>query len=176
MLFPMREEFIRGLYEKHFELVYKYCLSKLRHDEDAADDCAHAVFESAAENYERLKTHPNTLGWLMLTAKHMIRRRWRKNGKDALRNIPLDLLTSVPDGRDPFDSVELTEKDIAGITEQVLSALSPGEEEIYRHFYREKLSYAETAQRMGISEKAARARLARVKAKLMKRIIYFIGE
>ena len=172
----MREEFMRELYEKHFELVYKYCLSKLRHDEDAAAEVAHAVFEAAGEKYESLREHPNKLGWLMQTAKHMIRRRWTRSAKEAAKNIPLELVTALPDGRDPFDSVELTEGDIKRITAEVLSGLSPGEREIYELFYRRKLTYAETAASLGVSEKAARARLARVKAKLTKRIIYFLGE
>lgn len=172
----MREEFIRGLYEQYFGLVYKYCLSKLRHDEDAADETAHAVFDSAAESWEKLREHPNILGWLMLTAKNLIRRRWRDGGRDKLRSIPLELIVSVPDPRDPFDSVELSDKDIAGITEQVLSGLSPAEREIYELFYRSNLPYPDIAEKLGISEAAVRARLARVKAKLMKRIIYFLGE
>ncbi len=166
----MRDEFLRMLYEKHFETVFNYCLPKLGFDNDAAADCAHAVFDEAEKKYEKLKDHPNLLGWLMTTAKHKLHKAWRRSSLERLRLIPLDLAEAVPDGGDPFDAVELTDSDIKRITEVVLSGLSQNELEIYRLFYREDLGFAQIAQKLGISEKAARARLARVKAKLKNRI------
>ncbi len=166
----MRDEFLRMLYEKHFEKVYKYLLPKLGFDKDAAADCAHEVFDEAGKKYDELKGHPNILGWLMTTAKHRLHKHWRANARAAARSVPLELAASIPDGRDPFDAVELTEGDIADVTQTVLSGLGESEYAIYRLFYVEGLSFAETAQALGITEKAARARLARVKAKLKNRI------
>ena len=170
----MRDEFLRMLYEKHFETIFKYCLPKLGFDKDAAADCAHAVFDEAGKKYEKLKDHPNLLGWLMTTAKHKLHKAWRRSARERLRLVPLDLASAVPDGGDPFDAIELTDSDIEGITETVLSGLSPSELDIYRRFYRENLSFAEIAEGLGISEKAARARLARVKAKLRERLAELI--
>lgn len=166
----MREEFIRMLYEKHFDAVFRYLLPKLGFDEGAAADCAHAVFDMAAEKYEKLKDHPNVLGWLMTTAKHLLHKQWRKSSSEALRSIPLELACAVPDGRDPFDAVELADGDIKRITEVVLSGLKENELEIYRMFYVDNRSFGDIAQSLGISEKAVRARLARVKAKLINRL------
>jgi len=70
--------------------------------------------------------------------------------------------------------VELDDAEIARITMEVLSSLKDNELEIYRLYYVDKLSFEETANRLGISEKAARARLARVKAKLKNRLIYYL--
>lgn len=166
----MRDEFLRMLYEKHFETIFKYCLPKLDFDKDAAADCAHAVFDEAEKKYEKLKDHPNLLGWLMTTAKHLLRKAWRRSARERLRLVPLDLASAVPDGGDPFEAIELTDRDIKRITEVVLSGLNPSELEIYRLFYLESLTFVEIGERLGISEKAARARLARVKAKLKNRI------
>lgn len=170
----MRGEFLRELYEKHYETVFGYVLPKLGFDEEAAADVAHAVFDEAEKCFEKLKDHPNKLGWLMVTAKHKLHKAWRKKTRESSRNAPLELAAAIPDPRDPFDAVELTDDDIRSITEQVLSGLSPNEREIYGLFFVDGLSFAETAEKLGISEKAARARLARVKAKLKNRIIYFI--
>lgn len=170
----MREEFLRMLYEKHFDTVYKYLLPKLGFDKDAAADCAHAVFDEAGKKFEKLKEHPNVLGWLMTTAKHKLHKAWQRNARAAARSIPLELAAAVPDRGDPFDAVELTEGDIRSITDTVLSGLSEKELEIYRLYYVKRLSFAQTAQSLGISEKAARARLARVKAKLLNRLAEFV--
>ena len=170
----MREEFLRELYEKHYETVFSYVLPKLGFDEEAAADCAHAVFEAAGEKYEKLRDHSNLLGWLMVTAKHKLHKAWTRRTRAAAKSIPLELASAIPDPRDPFDAVELSDAEIKRITKEVLSGLSESETEIYRLFYADGLSFAETAERLGISEKAARARLARVKAKLKNRIIYFI--
>ena len=171
----MREEFVRDLYEQYFDVIKKYCLPKLRFDEDAAADCAHAVFDKAAEQYEKLKEHPNVLGWLMVTAKHLLHKSWRKSARDSARNVPLELVTAIPDGSDPFDAVELGDADIARITEAVLSALDEREKEFYVLCFRENLPFSEIAERMGVTEKAARAKLARIKLKLKQRIIYFLN-
>ena len=172
----MREEFIRELYERYFGTVFKYCLPKLSFDEDAASDCAHAVFDKAGEQYEKLRTHPNVLGWLMVTAKHLVHKRWTKNVRDAKRNLPLELASALPDSRDPFDAVELNDEEIGRITGAVLSGLDQKETEYYRLYYTEGRSFSEISEAMGVSEKAVRAKLARIKLKLKKRIIYFLNE
>ena len=166
----MREEFVRMLYEKHFETVFKYLLPKLGFDNDAAADCAHAVFDIAGEKYEKLKDHPNVLGWLMTTAKHLLHKSWRKSAKAASHSIPLELACAVPDSRDPYDAVELTDADIRSITQIVLSGLKENELAIYRMFFVENRSFEDISKALGISEQAVRARLARVKAKLLNRI------
>lgn len=171
----MRDDFMRMLYEQYFEVIKKYCLPKLRFDEEAAEDCAHAVFDKAGEQYEKLVDHPKVLGWLMLTAKHLVHKQWMKNARDAARNVPLELVTSIPDRSDPFDAAELPEEDIKRITDEVLSGLDERELAYYKLLYVEKLSFSEIGERFGVSEKAARAKLSRIKMKLKKRIIYLLG-
>lgn len=172
----MQDEFIAGLYERYFDLVFKYCLPRLHFDESSAADCAHAVFDAASEKREKLSRHPNVAGWLMVTARHMVHKRWTKDVKSAAESIPIDLLTALPDKHDPFDAIELTDSDVKQITEAVLSGLNENEALIYKLFYRDDLPFPEIAARLGISEKAAHARLDRVKAKLKQRIIYFLNE
>ena len=172
----MRDEFVRELYEQYFDVIKKYCLPKLGFDEDAAADCAHAVFDRAGEQYEKLKTHPAILGWLLTTAKHIVHKNWKRSARETVRNIPLDILTSLPDRTDPFDAVELSEAEIRNITETVLSGLDERESEFYRLCFKENRSFAEIAEITGVSEKAARAKLARIKLKLKQRIIYFLNE
>lgn len=170
----MRDDFVRELYERHYQTVYAYVLPKLGFREDAAADCAHAVFDEAGDKYEKLKDHPNVLGWLMVTAKHKLHKAWRKSTRDTARNIPLEIACAIPDNRDPFDAVELSDGEIKAITEEVLSGLSENEFEIYRMYFVENDSFEKIARKLGVSEKAVRARLARVKVKLKNRIIYFI--
>ena len=170
----MREEWLRELYEKYFGAITKYCLPKLGFDESAAADCAHAVFDKAGEQYEKLRDHPNILGWLTVTAKHLVHKRWTKSSREAARSVPLELVSAIPDQRDPFDAVELSEKEIRRITAQVLSGLDEKERELYELCFVKNLPFAEIAEKTGMTEKAARAKLARIKLKLKQRIIYFL--
>ena len=172
----MREEFMRMLYERYFDVIKKYCLPKLSFDEASASDCAHAVFDLAEKQYDKLKDHPNVPGWLMTTAKHLVHKRWKKNVKEAANRIPLELAAAIPDGRDPFDAVELDESEIERITGAVLSGLDGKEREYYELYFKQNLSFADMASRLGVSEKAVRAKLARIKLKLKQRIIYFLNE
>lgn len=170
----MNEEFIGMLYERYFETIKKYCLPRLRYDEDAAADCAHAVFEEARLHAGELEKHPNVPGWLMLTAKNKLKKSWKRSVAEAARSVSLELVTALPDRSDPFDAIELPESEIERMTGEVLSCLDPKEREYYDLFYGQKLSFAETGARMGVSEKAARAKLARIKLKLKRRIIYLL--
>lgn len=170
----MREEWLRELYERYFGVINKYCLPKLGFDENAAADCAHAVFDKAGEQYEKLKDHPNILGWLTVTAKYLVHKRWTKDTRSAARSIPLELAAAIPDQRDPFDAVELSEKEIRRITAQVLSELDAKERELYELCFVKNLPFAKIAESTGMTEKAARAKLARIKLKLKQRIIYFL--
>ena len=170
----MREEWLRDLYERYFGAITKYCLPKLGFDESAAADCAHAVFDRAGEQYEKLKDHPNVLGWLMVTAKHLVHKNWSKKSRESSKSVPLELITALPNPRDPFDAVELSEKEIRQITARVLSGLDPKESELYELSFVKNLPFAEIARITGMTEKAARAKLARIKLKLKKRIIYFL--
>lgn len=172
----MREEFIGMLYEKYFETVKQYCLPRLRFDEAAAADCAHSVFDEALAHAEKLRSHPNPLGWLMQTAKHKLHKSWRSASRETARNIPLEIAAALPDSRDPFDAVELPESEIRRITGAVLSGLDENERRYYELFFVRSLPFAQVAREMGVSEKAARAKLARIKLKLKQRIIYFLNE
>lgn len=172
----MRDEFMRMLYEQYFDVIKKYCLPKLSFDEDSAEDCAHAVFDLAGERYEKLRTHPNVLGWLMLTAKHLVHKKWRRNVKETASRIPLELVIALPDQRDPFDEVELPQKEIERITGAVLSGLDEKEREYYTLYYVDNVPFRDIAARLGGSEAAARAKLSRITMKLKKRIIYFLNE
>lgn len=77
----MRDEFVRNLYGEYFDLIFKYCLSKLDFDQDAAANCAHEVFDKAQSQYEKLIHHPNFSGWLFKTAKHSIHKQWKYDKK-----------------------------------------------------------------------------------------------
>lgn len=170
----LKNEWLRELYERYFDTVAKYCLPKLGFDRDAAADCAHAVFDKAAEKYEKLKTHPNVLGWLIVTAKHVVHKRWTRNVREASRSIPIELAANIPDSRDPFDAVELSDGEIGEITAKVLSGLDEKETALYELCFIRNLPFSEIAEITGMTEKAARAKLARIKLKLKQRIIYFL--
>ena len=58
----------------------------------------------------------------------------------------------------------------------MLSGLDGKEREYYELYFKQNLSFADMASRLGVSEKAVRAKLARIKLKLKQRIIYFLNE
>lgn len=46
-------EFVHKLYEHYYFLLYRYALPKMDFDEDAAANCAHAVFDVATKNIDK---------------------------------------------------------------------------------------------------------------------------
>lgn len=169
----MQRAFVRELYDKYYDIVFQYCMHMLNFDEASASDCAHAAFDRAEAQYEKLATHPNVAGWLMTTAKHMVYKQWRRNKENLLRMVSIDLIAAIPDRHDPYDLVELTSADIERISELVLSCLKPKERELYQLYFVDGHSFAQAAEILGISEKAVRARLARIKVKLKDRLAFY---
>lgn len=152
-------------------MLYRYCLPELNFDEGAAADCVHAAFDIAEARYEKLIQRPNLRGFLFKTVKNMVHHHRRDNRRVYVAS--LDFIASIPDPCNPFDAIELTNADIERISGEVLSCLRPEERELHRLYYVENRSYADIAKAFGVSEKAIRARLARLKVKLKEKIIYF---
>lgn len=145
------EEHLRRLVEHHGPRIRRVA-SRILGDEHLAEDAAQEVFLRFARESERLRKHPDAGGWLFVTARHValqmrrtgIRRHLRESNA-PIANLPLE--TPSPE-----------------LLEWVDEALGRLEEEdrvlLLERFVEEK-SHRELGAPRGLSEDAARMRVAR---------------
>lgn len=167
--------FINELYKLYFFQICSYCTAMLDGDEAAGLDCAHEVFDAARKSEQKLKKHPNIIGWLKITAQHRVKRELRKRGIRIRRELNLDdyagkmadPLQYVPD----FDDSLKTPEEIDSAKETLLSALNADERRLYTLRYQNKLTYKKISEELAIPESTVRMRAMKVELKLRAKVL-----
>jgi RNA polymerase sigma-70 factor (ECF subfamily) len=154
-----------AFYRRHGEAVFKYMLFRTRNPEDAAELAAE-VFAAALESSGRYKRmHTPARAWLFGIANHKLAdsRRRGRIADEARRRLGVERL-----GLDDA-ALERAEElaDLAlGGTETLVDDLPEGERDAVLARVVDEQSYAEVAERLGISQPAARQRVKRGLARL----------
>lgn len=120
-------------------------------DSQLAEDIVQSVFLTLLTNYDRLMTHPNIWGWLVITLKNQIMNEMQK----AFHSREMELKSSCePATEDPFEPDFL---------EAMPPGLSDAERELLYLHFEVGLRYEEIASKLGCSPEACRMRLLRAK-------------
>jgi len=137
------------------------------------EDCFQDVFLLALINREKLKNHPNPVGWLYVTASNVAYDAWRKNQKQERHTVPFGdiaeffydsgLESSLADFQ--FGSPEETEDTRK---KRVLDELNSREKELYRLKYMEKKDTKYLAEYYSTTEGCIRARLSKLRKHVRK--------
>lgn len=187
---------INEAFEQHYKLLFRYCLSNLEGDEQAAMDAVDTVFTIARAKAESLDAVTDIKRWLLVTAKNTVKNIKRKQRRYSRRFIlfdPADLnaksfskntrltwwekrvLSSWTAEDAGFDGGELSDKELAELKTRFLDTLSPEERELFCSRYEQGISTAELAVRYGRTQDAVRLRLSRISIKLTERIRAYFG-
>ncbi len=186
---------LNDAFEQHYDSLYRYCLSCLDGDEEAAMDAVGNIFTTARAKAEKLSRIRDIRRWLFTVARNSVRNVQRKRQTYRRRFILFDpgsfdfsgssAETLVPfwekrvlEAMTCFDTYdpdpEQTDEQIAELKSRFLSGLSAEERELFTSRYDERASLDELSMRYGISKDAVRMRIARITMKLADRIkIYF---
>jgi len=147
------EERLRRLVEHHGPRIRRVA-SRILGDEHLAEDAAQEVFLRFARESERLRNHPNAGGWLFVTARNValqmrctrIRRQLRESGAP----IP------VPEPGSPTPTPEILER-----VDEALSRLTEEDRVLLLERFVDERSHRVLGEPRGLSEDAARMRVAR---------------
>lgn len=136
------ERFVLDLVQDHKIKLMKIITSRLGQCRTAdVEDCFQDIFMLAFINREKLKTHPNPVGWLYVTASNVAYDARRRNLKHEQLTISFSDVVEYlgEDGIDiaefHSDAVEETEDNRK---KRVLDELCDKEKELYRLKYVEK--------------------------------------
>jgi len=161
---PASKEAWDALYEQYYEVLFRYCMSRLNRNEDAAAECVHRTFEVTLQKITALRSHSNIGGWLMNTVKNQIAKAHDRAKRDILvyrqmaANMTQEALLSIDGDLD---------------AEAFLARLSEGERVLYERYYVHGEKANEIALALGSSEAAVWMRLSRLRNKMQREYNFF---
>lgn len=129
------------LFDRYRELVYRLCLRRLGHREDA-EDATQETFTRLARSLHRWDQTRPLEPWLVTIASNRCRTL-------QARRKPLHVMH---EGSEPFHETVDQERSAANLDEEMrlaLRDLRPEHREAFLLFHQEQLSYAEIALRLG---------------------------
>ena len=165
------ERFVLDLVQDHKIKLMKIITSRLGQCRTAdVEDCFQDIFMLAFINREKLKTHPNPVGWLYVTASNVAYR-----FPHGLRNQRLTVsFSDVMEylGEDGVDIAELHSEALEDTEDnrkkRVLDELCDKEKELYRLKYVEKKDNRYLAEYYSTTEGCIRARLSQLRKHVRK--------
>lgn len=143
-------------------------LSWAKGEGSEAEDVLQEVLMRVWRARERLDPGTTLPTFLKTLTQNVIRDRWRASGRR-----PIVLSGLEPPRTDRADPLAGQRSRIA--VEQVLSELAPRERDVLRMLYVSDLTLAEVADRLGVSEEAAKSLAARARRRLRTRIEQTVG-
>lgn len=160
-------EFISALYEQYYFFLYRYAFSKVSFDKDAAANCAHAVFDVATKNIDKLRCHKNIGGWMMQTLKNIISNYYKTQRRRATKEAIYSGMTTKYDlSFELWPDNIFSDNEIQEIKHEIIDPLSDREKQIYQLFYAENRSVKSISEMLCISEAAIKMRLMRLRNKI----------
>lgn len=164
-------EFVHKLYEHYYFLLYRYALPKMDFDEDAAANCAHAVFDVATKNIDKLRCHENIGGWMMRTLKNTISDYYKTRRRHATKEAIYFGMTPKYDfSFELWLDNTISDSEIQEILHEIMDLLGDSEKQIYQLFYVENKSIKDISEMLCISEGATKMRLMRLRNKIYDEI------
>ena len=160
-------DFVNGILERDYELFRSIALSQLDGDEDAADECIHAMLDIARKKKGIIYNHPKPAAYLTITLKNCIKKQIDKRARQPVFLDISTLADILPAPDDDFgDEDVVPDSVIEDAKAQILSRLTEDEYRLYKMLCTDKLPEYEIAERLGISYAAARTRIKRLKIKV----------
>ena len=152
----------RELVRRHADLVFSSAMRRVGNDSHLAEDVTQQVFVELARNGRKLLSRRTLEGWLYTTTRFkavdLVRSERRRRSRE---------LASIPMNSEPVNFTrEQIWQQVGPLLENAMDSLSDRDREVLLlRFFREK-SFAETGQRLGLTEDAARKRSERALERL----------
>lgn len=159
------DEFFDG----HFPGLYRFALTRLNHDHDAAEEAAQNAICKAIGKLHTYRGEAALFTWLCTFCRHEISAQYRHTARHA-RNV--DLVEDTPEVRAALESIgalfdepeqAAQRTEIARLVQVALDRLPDRYGDALEWKYIEGLSVKEIAQRLQLSPKAAESVLTRAR-------------
>jgi len=156
-------------FDGHFPGLYRFALTRLGHDEDAAEEVAQATMCKAMTKLATYRGEAALFTWLCTFCRHEIAAYRRRN---RMTPRQLDLIEDTPEVRAALESAAgafeepdraLDRAEVARLVQVALDRLPPHYGHALEWKYLDGLSVKEIATRLKLSPKAAESLLTRAR-------------
>lgn len=158
-----------AFFRSHFPALYRFALTRLRHDEDVAEEVAQATLCKAIGKLSTFRGEATLFTWLCTFCRHEISAYFRRNPGAKQR---IDLVEDTPEIRAALESLGAGDDGPAGafdraeigrLVEVALDRLPAHYGNALEWKYLEGLAVKEIALRLEVSPKAAESLLTRAR-------------
>lgn len=163
------------LYDRYSDLLFKYAYRWLQ-DREAVKDVIQEVFTTIWAKHDRLHFEKNLSGYLYNAVRYGILRKIRQD--QQARHYFSSLQTFIEQGESISDH-RIREQQLRAIIEHEIAQLPPRMRECFELSRHQYLTYAQIAERLGISEETVRAQIKKALRILREKValaicLYFL--
>ncbi len=164
-----RESAFDEFFDSYFPSLYRFALTRVRNNEDAAEEIAQSTICRAITKLHTYRGEAALFTWLCTFCRHEVSAHFRKN-RIAYESV--DLIEEVPAIRAALESIganletpdaAFDRDELARLARVALDQLAPRYSRALEWKYLENLPVNEIAQRLDISPKAAESVLTRAR-------------
>jgi RNA polymerase sigma-70 factor (ECF subfamily) len=163
------ERAFHEFFDRHFRGLFRFALSRLGQDEDAAEEIAQATLCKAIRKLGTYRGEAALFTWLCTFCRHEISAYYRRQGVVATQ---VDLVEDLPEIRAALESLgtelddpgaALDQKELGRLVQITLDQLPGRYGSALEWKYLEEMSVKEIAVRLDLSPKAAESLLTRAR-------------
>jgi len=155
---------VSALYDAYADQLFAYCVSSLRHHDDAAD-ATQDTFVKAIEHIDQLRDPAKLRPWLFTIARHEVANQGRRRARLRLVDDEPDSPAEVPE-----PTKELSQEELSDLLWSAASGLQSRDREVMALHLRSGMDAPEIAAVLGISVEHARVLMARMRDRLERSI------
>ncbi|MBI5381269.1 MAG: sigma-70 family RNA polymerase sigma factor [Opitutae bacterium] len=149
------EEAIAELVRRHIDLIYSAALRQVGGDAHRAQDVAQTVFAAMARRAAVLAQHPNLLGWLYTSTHHAAAQMRRTERRRQEREAhAMQIMTHA-------EEPTVDWQQLSPLLDDAMQELGERDRQAVLLRYFSGQTFAEIGSRLGVTEEAARKRVAR---------------
>lgn len=156
---------IQELYQKHFDTVYRICLSHAhsgRERETLAEDCAQQAFVDAILQIDKLRSYDNPIGWIVCAAMSHLRNEESK-GWRRRRILKERMYLPIKPSAENDPQRQLASKETRAAVEQFYCSLSDADRAVFRAYFLDDKHVREISMEMGLTQDSISSRIKRIR-------------
>ncbi len=169
------QEFLAALYEKNFKKLYFYvqnaCVKRgvsREYTAELSQEIVQDTLHTAAENIERLMTHPKPDAWLMVVCRHKLQEHARQLESDQRRLLLMDSLADPLPELPSHEPSPWEEAEYSASLDLIQNTLSKDDFLLFDMVALRHKSHLSAAKTLGITVWASQKRLTRIRKRLQE--------
>ncbi len=160
----------RQLFDQYFPRLYRFALSRLNGDADAAGEVVQQTFCRAIEGLDSYRGEAALYTWFCQICNNLVMDFYRYQSQEKRRTVSIEdspeiqaILAALTDPDGERGEAELAQRDVTRLVQATLDHLPERYGDVLEWKYVDELPVAEIASRLTVSVKAAESLLGRAR-------------